>query len=113
MKNILRLLAISILFVFPVTGCLAEAGYELVKVAGMGMVRNRDIGEVTPAGIASFVSGHMAGIDADCVFLSCTNWQGIGAIEPLRARFSVPVISSNQATIDAVRDAVAQLTTMK
>ena len=94
-----------------VTGCLTEAGYELVKVAGMGILQNRDIGEVKPSGIEDFVSSHMDGVAADCIFLSCTNWQAIGAIEPLRARFGVPVISSNQATIAAVRNAVVQLTT--
>ena len=94
-----------------VTGCLTESGYALVKVAGMGILKNRDIGEVTPAEIEDFVVGHMDGIDADCVFLSCTNWQAIGAIEALRARFGIPVISSNQATIETVREAVAESAT--
>jgi maleate isomerase len=92
-----------------VTGCFRESGYELVKVAGMGIVENRDIGEVTPSAIEEFVSGHMDGTTPDCIFLSCTNWQAIDAIEPLRKRFGVPVISSNQATIEAVREAVANL----
>ena len=89
-----------------VTGCLSEGDVELVKVAGMGILKNRDIGEVTPQEIEKFVASHMEGVAADCIFLSCTNWQAIGAIAPLRERYGIPVISSNQATIDAVRELV-------
>ena len=68
-----------------VAQCVVEAGYELRKTAGMGILSNRD------------------GCDVDCIFLSCTNWQAIDAIARLEARFRLPVISSNQATIEAVR----------
>lgn len=90
-----------------VAECLAEGGYRVVKAAGMGILNNREIGEVTPGEIVNFVESHMAGVDTDCLFLSCTNWQAIGAIEPLQAKFGVRVISSNQAAIDAVRQMVA------
>jgi maleate isomerase len=86
-----------------VAECVNEGGYELVKVAGMGIRENRDIGKVTPREIVRFVESHMTGVEADCIFLSCTNWQAIDAIEPLRARFGICTISSNQATIEAVR----------
>ena len=89
-----------------VTGCFSEGDYELVKVAGMGILKNRDIGEVTPEEIEEFVATHMEGVEADCIFLSCTNWQAIGAIASLGERYGIPVISSNQATIAAVRELV-------
>lgn len=91
-----------------VAGCLSGGDYELVKVAGMGILKNRDIGAVTPREIEQFVAPHMEGVEADCIFLSCTNWQAIGAIAPMCERYSIPVISSNQATIDTVRDFVAE-----
>ena len=47
----------------------------------------------------------MEGASVDCIFLSCTNWQAIDAIAAVKARFGVPVITSNQATIEAVRQA--------
>jgi maleate isomerase len=86
-----------------VSQCVVDAGYELVKTAGMGILHNRDIGRVAPAEIVEFVEREFAGVDADCIFLSCTNWQAIDAIAVLRQRLSVPVLSSNQATIEAVR----------
>jgi len=82
---------------------VVEAGFRLGPVAGMGILSNREIGQVAPAEIVDFVDGHMRSATADCIFLSCTNWQAIDAIEAVTARFGVPVISSNQATIEAVR----------
>jgi maleate isomerase len=86
-----------------VAGCVTEAGYELVKAAGMGIRNNRGIGKVTPGEIVAFVESQMTGVEADCLFLSCTNWQALDAIEAVRERYGIPVISSNQATIEAVR----------
>jgi maleate isomerase len=86
-----------------VSQCVLDAGYELVKTAGMGILQNRDIGRVAPAEIVEFVEREVAGVGTDCIFLSCTNWQAIDAIPVLRQRLGVPVISSNQATIEAVR----------
>jgi maleate isomerase len=86
-----------------VAGCIAEAGYAVVKAVGMGIRDNLEIGRVAPAEIVSFVESHMRGMAADCVFLSCTNWQALQAIEPLRCKLSIPIISSNQATVETVR----------
>lgn len=88
-----------------VSRCVTEAGYELVTADGMGIVSNREIGRVTPKEILEFVESRMDGLEADCIFLSCTNWQAIDAIASVRARFGVPVISSNQAIIEAARNA--------
>ena len=82
---------------------VVEGGCSVVHSAGMGYLENRDIGKVTPAEIVDFVESQMDSLQADCVFLSCTNWQAVGALNALRLRFGIPVISSNQAAIDAVR----------
>lgn len=86
-----------------VAQCVVQAGYELAQTAGMGIRSNRDIGRVTPKEIVEFVETHIDGGDVDCIFLSCTNWQALDALAPVKARFGLPVISSNQATIEAVR----------
>ena len=86
-----------------VAQCVVEAGYELRKTAGMGILSNRDIGRVSPDEIVDFVETKIDDAEVDCIFLSCTNWQAIDAIARLEARFRLPVISSNQATIEAVR----------
>ena len=74
---------------------LAEAGFPPIIAAGMGIQANLEIGRVPPAEIVNFVSDMISGLAPDCVFLSCTNWRAIEAIQPLQAKLSVPVISSN------------------
>jgi maleate isomerase len=83
--------------------CVMEAGYTPVKAVGMGIRENLEIGKVTPAEIMGFVESHMAGITTDCLFLSCTNWRALEALEPLRRKLGVPIVSSNQAAIDTLR----------
>jgi len=86
-----------------VAQCVVEAGCDLRKTAGMGILSNRDIGRVSPEEIVDFVETRIDDAGIDCIFLSCTNWQAIDAIAPLEARFGLQVISSNRATIEAVR----------
>ncbi len=87
-----------------VAECVSETGYQVPLSVGMEIEDNREIGRVTPEQIVKFVESNMEGIDADCIFLSCTNWRAIDAIGPLKQRLGVPVISSNQAAIESVRD---------
>ena len=90
-----------------VAQCIAEAGYELAKTTGMGIVSNREIGKVSPASIEKFVTAQMAGVQADAFFLSCTNWQALDALSALEERLGVPVVTSNHATIETVRQLAA------
>ena len=90
-----------------IAASLAEGGFPPVKAAGMGIRANLEIGRVTPEEIGRFVESKLEGCAVDCVFLSCTNWRAIGAIEPLQRKLSVPVITSNQAAIDEVRQVFA------
>lgn len=82
---------------------LAEAGFNVIKTAGMNIEANLDIGRVTPPEIVQFVESQLSGTNPDCVFLSCTNWRAIDAIELLETKLGIPVISSNQAAIDLIR----------
>ena len=85
-----------------IAASLAEAGFAVIKAAGMGIRSNLEIARVAPAEIVSFVESQTDGCAPDCVFLSCTNWRAIDAIEPLRKKLGIPVVSSNQATINAI-----------
>jgi maleate isomerase len=90
-----------------VATCVTESGYRVPIAKGMGLVDNDEIGEVAPHEIVSFVSKHMQGLDPDAVFLSCTNWRAVEAIEPLREALDLPVLTSNQVTLDSVRSRLA------
>jgi len=90
-----------------VASSLTEAGFRPLKAAGMGIRANLEIGRVAPAEIVAFVESQIEGTP-DCVFLSCTNWRAIEAIEPLQEKLGISVLSSNQAAIDLVRQATAK-----
>jgi maleate isomerase len=90
-----------------IASSLAEAGFPPLKAAGMGIHANLEIGMVTPTEIITFVEDQIEGCTPDCVFLSCTNWRAIEAIEPLQRTLGIPIVSSNQAAMDMVRQAAA------
>jgi len=86
-----------------VADCIDDAGFIVVECRGMGIVSNRDIGRVTPDEIVNFVhaEGLAENIEADCVFLSCTNWRVSEAVPILRNTLKIPMVTSNQACINA------------
>jgi maleate isomerase len=91
-----------------IASSLSQAGYPPIKAAGMGIQSNLEIGNVSPSEIIRFVESHLDSIAPDCLFLSCTNWRAIEAIDALQTKLGIPVITSNQSTIAAVRQAAAQ-----
>src|SRR5262249_1153937 len=77
-----------------VAQCIAEGGYRIVQSAGMAIRENLDIGRITPEEIVSFVQSRLTA-DMDCLFLSCTNWRAVEAIELLEHKLGIPIVSSN------------------
>lgn len=78
---------------------LAESGFDVVSIDGRGLVDNTAIGDLTDADAGRQVRSAVPddrGVDG--VFVSCTNYRSIAALESLESEFDVPVISSNAAT---------------
>ena len=102
-----RRVAVFTPYLDDLTACiassLAEAGYSPIKFAGMGIKSNLEIGKVQPSEIIRFVEANIEDSDPDCLFLSCTNWRAIEAIEPLRDRLGIPILTSNHCAIEAVQ----------
>lgn len=76
---------------------------EVVAVAHLGLTDNRRIGDTLPDAIVAFVRDELGAAGADAVFVSCTNFRAVEALDGLRGALGVPVTSSNDATIGAVR----------
>lgn len=93
-----------------VASCVTEAGYHVAMAKGMGLVDNTEVGMVEPGEIAAFVRARMEGLNPDAVFLSCTNWRAVEAIEPLSEALGLPVLTSNQVTLDSVRNRLVAMT---
>ena len=76
-------------------------GVQVVRIAGLGMTENFQIAQVPVADIVEFAVQSLRGLDIDLVFASCTNFGAVQAIPAIAERFDLPVISSNQAVLDA------------
>ncbi len=79
---------------------LVRRGLDVVKVAGMGMTENFAIARVAPEEIVVFAMESLRGERFDLLFVSCTNLRGLEARPALEARLQVPVVTSNQATLE-------------
>lgn len=74
-----------------------DNGFEVVGSKGLNLDKDRDIGAVALEAVYAFAKANCrAGSDA--LFLSCTNWRTVGAIEALENDLGIPVISAIQAS---------------
>ncbi|RKD95977.1 maleate cis-trans isomerase family protein [Halopiger aswanensis] len=92
---------------------LEAAGFEVAALDGRGLAANTAIGELRPAEARQQVidlvgddRGDCDGFDGfdgldglDAVFVSCTNYRSLAAIEGLEAELGLPVLTSNGATL--------------
>ena len=79
---------------------LEAAGFEVVTIDGRGIEANTEIGALEPGDAFGQVLDVVEGGPAvDAVFVSCTNYRSMAAIERLEADLGVPVITSNGATL--------------
>ncbi len=90
-----------------VRGSLAEDGFEVLAIGGMGITDNLEIGRQSAETIAAFARETLGPgplKEADCLFVSCTNLPAVRALPELRAAFpDLAVMTSNLAVINAVR----------
>ncbi|MHC3437093.1 maleate cis-trans isomerase family protein [Natrialbaceae archaeon A-gly3] len=79
---------------------LQAAGFEVVTINGRGIEQNTEIGALEPEDAFGQVLNVVEGGPAvDAVFISCTNYRSLAAVERLEADLGVPVITSNGATL--------------
>ena len=81
---------------------LEEEGFRVPAIHGMGIDVNIELATPTPEEILSFATESLEGIEADILFVSCTNFHALDALPLLKERFGMPVITSNSVTLDAV-----------
>jgi maleate cis-trans isomerase len=87
---------------------LEGRGLRVVRISGLGLTDNLDIGAVSPEEILELAERALTGLEFDVLFVSCTNFRGFEAREALSTRFGVPVVTSNQATFEAAMEAVGR-----
>jgi maleate isomerase len=75
-----------------------ESGYTVTNIIGLNIVPDVDVGKQEPY-VAFNLGREVDTDDADCVFLSCTDFRTVEILEPLEDMLGKPVISSNQASL--------------
>jgi len=81
---------------------LQQDGFEVVVIRGMDIADNMAIARVSPREVLEFAVGALAGRELACAFVSCTNLRAFDIREELARRLKVPVVTSNQATLQCV-----------
>ncbi|MFQ5802602.1 MAG: Asp/Glu racemase [Candidatus Methylomirabilales bacterium] len=78
-------------------------GIEVVAIHGMGISINFDLALVQPSEIVEFAQQRLGTRPpADTLFVSCTNYQAVSALPLLQELYNIPVVTSNQAALEAV-----------
>ena len=75
----------------------------VVAAHGMGIDVNVALADPTPADIVAFARDRLAGTEFDLLFVSCTNFRSLEARVELEQAFGTPVVTSNSAVIDSIR----------
>lgn len=77
---------------------LEENGFKVIKIKGLGIVRNTEIGKQPPWVAYRLALEVARDSDADVLFISCTNFRTLEVINYLEETLQIPVISSNTST---------------
>ena len=86
---------------------LETSGFSVPHLAGMDVRGAFNIAAVTPAEIIAYVQEQLAGVDSDCLFVSCANLRSVEVLSELRKAAGRPVVTSNQAVLECVKRAIA------
>jgi maleate isomerase len=73
-------------------------GFKILKIKGLNIRRNTDIGRQDPT-VAYRLVKEVFIQEAEAVFISCTNFRTIEVIDALEKDLKKPVVTSNQATM--------------
>ncbi len=77
---------------------LEGSGFQILKIKGLGIKDNTEIGKLSPT-VAYRLARDVFTPDADCMFISCTNFRTIEIIQMLEKDLGIPVVTSNQASM--------------
>lgn len=72
------------------------SGFRVVRIAGLGCATDAEIGRLEPDDAISLAE-RVDSLAAEAIFISCTNFHCLSAVDSLERRFGKPVVTSNQA----------------
>ena len=75
---------------------LEASGFRVAGIAGLGCATDAEIGRLDPADAVSLVE-RVDSPEADAIFISCTNFHCLPAVESIEQAHGKPVVTSNLA----------------
>lgn len=75
---------------------LAASGFKVAGIAGLGCATDAEIGRLEPADAVALVK-RVDSPEADAIFISCTNFHCLPAVESIERAHGKPVVTSNLA----------------
>lgn len=85
---------------------LETSGFTVPHINGMDVKGAFNIAAVSPEEIVEYVREELAGVESDCLFVSCANLKSVDVLEEIRSVAGRPVVTSNQAVIEGVKRAI-------
>ena len=77
---------------------LEENGIKVLKIRGLGLIKNSEIGKQPPSAAYNLAKSVYAE-EGDGIFISCTNFRTMEMIDRLENDVKKPVVTSNQASL--------------
>ena len=90
----------------PVRASLEADGFTVPVARGLGLTASLEIAAVPPETIARFAVETFRRGPADAVFVACCTFRAFDARDAIAAALGVPVVTSNQAALEAALDAL-------
>jgi len=76
-----------------------KLNYTVLEIKGLGIIDNKKIAAVTPETInENCLTLFQRNLNAEALFISCTNLDTIDIIDKIEKEINIPVITSNQAS---------------
>jgi maleate isomerase len=92
----------------PIRTGLEAEGLTVPVARGLGLTDSLDIATVTPDAIVGFAVETFRRGPADAVFVACCTFRAFDARDAIAAALGVPVVTSNQAALDAALRVLGQ-----
>lgn len=80
---------------------LEADGFAVTAMAGMGLVDSLAIADVSSQEIHEFALARCRGVPMEALFIACCTFRAYDARDTIRGSLGVPVVTSNQAALEA------------
>ncbi|MBV9465516.1 MAG: aspartate/glutamate racemase family protein [Solirubrobacterales bacterium] len=93
-----------------IRAALEADGLRVAAIDGLGIRANSEIAAVEPERIVRLAAECFERAEFELLFVSCTNFRALDARERIERTLQIPVVTSNQAALEAALDHIGATT---